>query len=134
MTATNQIFIDLLNKLGEQMGIAIDWSNKNILPYFTDLCTRVREYEILKHSIVSILWIIVCIFITNAFIKGTKKVCQKNGAEVTADESLYIVILILFSLIGIVTIVEAPPFINEFLEWIFIPEKQILVYMKQLMG
>ena len=45
MTVSNQI-IEVLNYLGEKLGIAIDWSSENVVPYITTLCQKLISYEI----------------------------------------------------------------------------------------
>jgi hypothetical protein len=41
--------IKVLNHLGDQFGVAIDWSSANVMPYLNDLMTRMIKYGIYKY-------------------------------------------------------------------------------------
>lgn len=56
--------IKVLNHLGDQFGVAIDWSSTNVMPYLNDLMTRMIKYGIY----INIYHIIYDIFITALFI------------------------------------------------------------------
>lgn len=44
-----------LQELAKQFGLALDWSNENIIPYLQDLAQRVITYEFRS----SIFWIVI---------------------------------------------------------------------------
>ena len=50
-------FIEVLDALCDKIGIAIDWTSQNVMPYVTDLATRIITYEIST----SAAWIIICL-------------------------------------------------------------------------
>lgn len=56
--------IKVLNHLGDQFGVAIDWSSANVMPYLNDLMSRMIKYGIY----INIYHIIYAIFITAVFI------------------------------------------------------------------
>lgn len=47
-----------LQELAKQFGLALDWSNKNIIPYLQNLAQRVITYEFRS----SIFWIVIGVF------------------------------------------------------------------------
>lgn len=47
--------IEVLDELGQRLGIAIDWSQENILPYLHELFEKYINYEIAS----SIMWIVL---------------------------------------------------------------------------
>ena len=47
--------IKILDALTELLGLAIDWSSSNVLPYFQQLCNKYIKYEIAT----SIIWIVI---------------------------------------------------------------------------
>lgn len=47
--------IKILDALTERLGLAIDWSSSNVLPYFQQLCNKYVTYEITT----SIIWIVI---------------------------------------------------------------------------
>ena len=51
--------IEVFNYIGEKFGIAIDWSQENLIPYLTDLWNRFITYEITIKSI----WLFLCCLI-----------------------------------------------------------------------
>ena len=56
MTISNEI-INVFDYLGEKFGIAIDWTNVNVLPYVQQLCEKFIKWEIGT----SIGWIVIMV-------------------------------------------------------------------------
>lgn len=54
MEISDQI-IKVLDALAEKIGLAIDWSSNNILPYLQQLCNKYVNYKIS----ISVLWYII---------------------------------------------------------------------------
>lgn len=52
--------IEILDALCEKFGIAIDWTQSNILPYIEQLLNKFIQWEIAT----SIFWIVIMLFIT----------------------------------------------------------------------
>ena len=48
-------FIEVLDALCAKFGIVIDWTSQNVMPYLTDLATRLVSYEIWT----SAAWIVI---------------------------------------------------------------------------
>ena len=71
MQISNEI-IKILEYLGEQFGITIDWTNNNVVPYVEELCKKIIEWEIST----SFAWIVVMIgFSILSFVFA---ICMKN--------------------------------------------------------
>lgn len=51
----SQQIIEVLDYLCKKLGIAIDWSSDNVLPYLQELCNKYIQWEIST----SVVWIIV---------------------------------------------------------------------------
>ena len=49
--------IKVLNDLSERLGIAVDWTSQNVLPYLQELCDKYISYEIWT----SIVYILICL-------------------------------------------------------------------------
>lgn len=60
MKFSNEI-IKILDDLGKRIGFAIDWSNKNVMPYLEELMRRFITWEIAT----SIIWIILGVVMTS---------------------------------------------------------------------
>lgn len=50
--------IKVLDKIGEQFGVAIDWSNANVMPYLQDLMTRYVDYMFYTSVVYLVLGIV----------------------------------------------------------------------------
>lgn len=124
--------IKVLDNLGEKIGITIDWTSQNIIPYLQDLTTR---FISLKNA-QAITWIIISIITIVASIIAiilVKKWVKKNKYDSYDDEYTYAVIVYLIAgvLIGIFAIVFTCN-IFELIQNIFIPELSIYEYIKSL--
>ena len=60
MKFSNEI-IKILDDLGKRIGFAIDWSNKNVMPYLEELMRRFITWEIAT----SIIWIVLGVVMTS---------------------------------------------------------------------
>ena len=51
--------IKILDALSEKIGLSIDWTSQNVVPYINQLCRKYVNYEITT----SVIWIIlgVCV-------------------------------------------------------------------------
>ena len=63
MTVSSEI-IEVLDYLGEKLGIAIDWTSDNVLPYLQTLVDKFIKWEIST----SIVWIVIAAFVIVAMI------------------------------------------------------------------
>ena len=69
--------IKVLDNLGEKIGITIDWTNENILPYLQDLMSRFIGLK----NVQAIIWIVISsiiILVTILAIVGTIKYIKKQ--------------------------------------------------------
>lgn len=47
--------ISILDYLGEKLGVSIDWTSKNVMPYVQELAQRYIKYDIAS----SALWLVI---------------------------------------------------------------------------
>ncbi len=59
MTVSDEI-IKVLDALGEKVGVIIDWTADNVVPYVEQLCNKYVKWEIST----SIAWIVMAVVIT----------------------------------------------------------------------
>ena len=76
MSFSNQ-FIEVLDALCDKIGIAIDWTSQNVVPYVTDLATRIITYEIST----SVAWIVIAAIVFLIFWKMTKNMCKADAFD-----------------------------------------------------
>lgn len=75
----SQEIIKVLDNLAQKFGIAIDWTNQNILPYLQDLMGR---YISLQNSY-AIIWIVISIIM----IIGSSILISKCIKEIREEEN-----------------------------------------------
>ena len=75
MEVSEQV-IEVLDAVCDKFGIAIDWTNNNVMPYIEQLGNKIVTYDIYM----SIMWLVVgCIPLTIAFL--IKKFLNKKKLE-----------------------------------------------------
>lgn len=126
--------IKVLDDLGKRLGIAIDWSNQNIIPYLQDLMSRFVTLQNSK----AITWIILCLigFIIGIIliIKLNKwKKSEKFDNSYSSDDSFVfytsLCLMIFFQIVFLIILL-----CNLFglYQNIFMPEFTMLQYIKEL--
>ena len=76
----SQQIIEILDYLCRKLGIVIDWSSDNVLPYLQNLCNEYIQWEITT----SVVWIIVgALFIISGVIllKVRSTSMKRDGTE-----------------------------------------------------
>ena len=79
MTVSEQI-IQVIDALCEKFGLAINWTNENVIPYVEILCRKLIAYEVGT----SIAWMVIMISLSVGSVIATKKlvpVFQRNIAK-----------------------------------------------------
>lgn len=141
----NQEIINVLNYLGEQLGIAIDWSSENVWPQVMDILGRYRLFELVSTG----FWLIIDVVIVfSAFL--TLKRMTKDYMKIKVDHednflwtrrygdnkltgfgwALFIISLLL----GVTSIIATPIDIDEMFKWLIVPEIKYLEMLKGLMA
>lgn len=127
--------IKVLNHLGDQFGVAIDWSSANVMPYLNDLMSRMIKYGIY----INIYHIIYAIFITAVFIIVTivlyKIACkmilrsEENEEHINSAKILSTAFAISLVTTVIVTLIEIGNIkdcIADIIELNTVPEKYVI--------
>lgn len=121
MQVSDQI-IEVLNYLGEKLGVSIDWTSENVLPYVQTLCGKYINWEIAT----SIVWIVIALILIILAIISFK---GARNPDIYDEGFLYMVFVILL-FFGVVMIFCQ---IFDIIKCIYIPELQIYEYIKSLM-
>lgn len=127
--------IKVLNHLGDQFGVAIDWSSTNVMPYLNDLMTRMIKYGIY----INIYHIIYAIFITVLFIIVTivlyKIACkmilrsEENKEYVNSAKILstaFAISLVTTVIVALIEIGDIKDCIADIIELNTVPEKYVV--------
>ena len=141
----SQEIINVLNYLGEQLGIAIDWTSENVWPQVMDILGRYRLFELVSTG----FWLIIeVVMVFGAFLtlKRMAKDCMKikadqednfwwrrryGGNELTGFGCALFIISLLS---GVTSVITIPIDIGEMFKWLIIPEIQYLEMLKGLMA
>ena len=120
MEVSDQI-IQVLNYFGEKVGISIDWTSENVMPYIQELCIKYITYEIAT----SIMWVVISltIFIT------MKKLCIKL---LDVDDGLFMIFSPFCVFVGIITVIIVICQINDLLRCMIVPELEIYNTIQEL--
>lgn len=123
--------IKILDDLGNRLGIAIDWTSQNIIPYLQDLMQRFIE---LKNT-QAIIWIVLSLVIITVTVIGIIKLIKylkkQNKNDYDYDDIAFYVV-VTNVIIGFITLSFVIVFLcNAFglLQNIFTPEITIIDYI-----
>lgn len=136
MTFSEQ-FKDIFNMLCEKIGVAIDWTQENIVPYVMELCKRLVVLNIVEEALWLVSGIVIVVvvgFLFKAIFKDYKK-CHDTwkdtfwweiscGSIWTKVGTIFaFVIGEVFLIFGMIVI---PCSISELLKWAIVPEVQLI--------
>lgn len=141
MKASDQI-IEVFDYLGEKLGISIDWTSENILPYIQTLCGKYINWEIatsIVWLIVGIVFIILSVICFKYFIKYAKQYEQykedRDKYEKYYDSNDYAgSFLIIFFCLLVIGICVSGCQIFDIIKCIYLPELQIYEYINTLIS
>lgn len=132
ITLSSQI-IELLNYLGEKMGVAIDWTNSNMMPYLESIFSKYINYFFLSRVIPMGLILIVAIFFTIISVRYLKRRTDFNPDKYFMD-CLYVTFLIISVIVLIIVFIVLFFMLPDLIAcWTF-PEKIILDYLKSFVN
>lgn len=121
--------IKILNILSEKIGISINWTQGNIIPYLEQICQKYVNYEIAT----SIVWIIIGLSLIIFFnfcyksLKNYKNSISKNCNDFLCD--IWFITITLFVVISIIIIITQ---IFDIVTCITFPEKIIIDELKSI--
>ena len=122
--------IKIFDDLSKRLGVAIDWSNENIMPYLNDLVDRFIKWEIAR-SIFGVAISIVLIVVGICGIKYVWKNKHKYRYFGDLDEGITWVMIgaVLALVIGVLAFLFT---CAELIEVIYLPEIAIYDYVQDL--
>lgn len=137
----SQEIINVLNYLGEQLGIVIDWSSENVWPQVMDILGRYRLLGIVS----SCLWIVIqAVFIMYALVIFVKCFKASVKIRVTKQDNFWwysaystnwmsnagTVLVITAGIFGLTSLCVLPIEVGDLLRWIIVPEIKYLEMLK----
>lgn len=121
MELFSEEIINVLDYLGKKLGMTVDWTSANVIPYITDLCGRYIKYEIATSAFWMGLWGLLIIWGLYIYQRSKKTTCKYP-----ADQKVIGVILMIMGIIGCI------PQALDIIQCIYLPEAQIYHYLKTL--
>ena len=139
----SQEIINVLNYLGEQFGIAIDWTSENVWPQVMDILGRYRLFELVSTG----FWLIMdVVMVFGAFL--ILKRMAKDYMKIKADQEDNFwwrkrygdneltgfgwALLIISLLLGMISVISIPIDIGEMFKWFIVPEIKYIEMLKGL--
>lgn len=119
-------FIEVLDALCAKFGIVIDWTSQNVMPYLTDLATRLVNYEIWT----SVAWIVI---LGVAFIVTWKLTKNARKDDSFDNEGNFICAWVACGIIGVIFVIVTCVEIFDIIRALTIPEVVIYGFLKGLM-
>lgn len=119
-------FIEVLDALCAKFGIVIDWTSQNVMPYLTDLATRLVNYEIWT----SVAWIVILGVLFIVVWKSTKNTRKDDSY---GNEGSCVCAWIACGIIGIIFVVVACVEVFDIIRALTIPEVVIYGFLKRAM-
>ena len=124
--------IEVLDYMGEKLGVAIDWTSENVIPQVTEFMGRYQIYAIVEHGIRIIMFMIL-IALIGVFLKIMfKGIATKDHNNVWYDMSwstdgLVPTMIAVVLLVGVgFTIAEIVEHVFEIAKWALVPEIQFV--------
>lgn len=115
-------FIEICNFLASQMGIMIDWTSENIVPYMQDFSDRFIKYEIST----SVVWIVIMVIIPLILFVLAKMATKEYYESDYAEGVLMIIAWMFFSFSCITSFIVVIIQIFHIIKAVNIPEQLII--------
>ena len=130
MEANNKI-LEVLQYIGEQFGIVIDWSSENVMPYVQSLIVRIGEYEFYS----SLTLAIISFIISFVLLIALPKIILVTKKSFEEDNELLCISMGFLTGISIcalpITFVLGCTEVNEAIEAKFLPEVTAVRYVQE---
>ena len=129
MTFSEQL-IHLIDEFAKRIGVVIDWTNDNVMPYLSDLITRYGQFHLTTNSIMFVICLLVSILCLWGWIKVVKCFLSDDIYDLYGLEVFAILILVIATIISLLGLFH---FGYQMIQLLFIPEWFILEQLQGLM-
>lgn len=125
MTPSAQI-MEVLDYLGEKIGITIDWTQANMLPYMQELFARFIKWEIATSTV----WIVIAIIMLITAILLIKNMNKISKVDDDGGLCFLALIIIIVCIVCGISMICIQTF--DIVECLTIPEKTLYDYISEL--
>ncbi len=126
---SNEI-IKILDDLSKRMGMAIDWSGKNIMPYLEELMGRFVQWEISTSIIWGLLAVVLC-FSGCLLLKYSWNHINEYFGDIDEWASWGVAVSVSMILGGIIVLLTQ---CFDVCEAVYLPEKVVYDYISRLIA
>lgn len=143
----NNKIIEVLDYLGEKIGLAIDWTAENVYPQVIEFMGRYRTYEI----VTDIIWILIALGCCFGMYLYVKKIVipAKIRCNETREDNLWFecwsgsgiscniggtMLTVFLGCIAFAAVITMFVLIEDLVKWIVIPEMQFYEVIKLLVS
>lgn len=137
MTVSEQI-IQVIDALCEKLGIAIDWTGENVIPYLETLCGKLISYEIGTSIAWMVIWVVLsvgCMVATKKFYPVFKNGLEKDKTNYDIGWSLASVFsIIALAIIHLTTIIVVGTQVMDIVKCLTFPEMYVFEYVQNIIN
>ena len=136
MTIANNV-ISIIDAICKKFGVAIDWSQQNVLPYLKELMGKLASYHIALNIFAISLFFIALIITIIVINVGIKKCNNKDSlwhSNYSGMSECGMTIIIILSIITLILVCLAVYNAYQLFGWVYFPEMKTLEVIKQLMA
>ena len=121
----SQNVIEIFDDLCKKIGIVIDWSAENIMPYITDLFERFIKFEIGTSIFYIVLSILICIIVGIVSLASHKPAKEVNYSDNFFISFVYVISTIAVIVLSCAAIAVIGNQIYDIIQAIYLPEKTL---------
>jgi heme/copper-type cytochrome/quinol oxidase subunit 2 len=127
--------IKVVDALAAKLGIAIDWTSANVMPYLQQIAERYIGYEIGTNIYWIVVWALVTIVVLVGFyVCYRKSEWKQYGFD---DDSGWCYFTIVFGVVSVISVIIFTTVLftcgQEIITCIMLPEKVVLDYLQGMM-
>ena len=130
MESSNKV-VEVIDALCEKLGIAIDWTANNVMPYVQTLMQKLVAYEIWT----SVAWIIIMFMLTLIIFCVHKYFDHRTNAKSYSDfeEFMYYASHVVFWILAVLSVLVIGVQVFDIIECVVFPEKYVIEYISSLL-
>ena len=131
---------NVIDKIAEKIGVAIDWSSENVMPYIQDIMQRYRTMSIVGNVgaiIVCAIIITICVIVVTKMIKGIVNGLKNEVSSIWFDadydelSKLSIVTSVIIIIPLLVSVIVLCVAAVDLIGWLYVPEVKFLGVLKR---
>jgi hypothetical protein len=125
--------IEVLDYIGDKFGIAVNWTDKNVLPYVQQLCEKFIKWDIAT----SVYWIgfaIIFVIAGIVLVKYGKKFINKAEDMDDMHFGLGVTYIVLAVCLFVISFIIIPCQIYDIVKDCYMPELRLYEYAKSFIS